>query len=171
MAILDYLIPGYKGYRLRAESRETDKLFRMYVSNLLAQDQQALEDIKVQLTHTGNLAALNPADQCSKALMKVRDRLRFANYGFSALFEGGQKKVDHERLERVEQFDKYLVDQRDLVTRQIQEIQNLLDSGENPVPAFRKLLTLIKKLDQHMETREQLIRGQVDLPPPPPAAC
>ncbi len=159
MAILDYLIPGYKGYRLRQESRETDKALRDYISKLLAQDHQRLEDIKVQLTGSGNLAALNPADQCTKVLTKVRDRLRFANYGFSALFEKGQAKVDHERLERVEQFDKELVEQRERLAAQIEEVQKVLDEGGNVAAQFRQLMGTIRGMDQHLDAREQIIRG------------
>jgi len=158
MAILDYLIPGYKGYRLRQESRETDKLFRDYVTKLLTEDHQQLEDIKVQLTSGGNLAALNPADQCTKVLTKVRDRLRFANYGFSALF--AKDKVDNQRLEQVEQFDKALVEQRDQIKTQIAQIQAALDGGDQVAAEFRKLTNLLREMDRHLNQREQLIRGQ-----------
>lgn len=159
MAILDYLIPGYKGYRLRAESRETDKLFRDYVSKMLTDDHARLESIKVDLTRTGNLAALNPADSCTKQLMRVRDRLRFANYGFSALFEKGQEKVDHNRLERIEQFDKEMVDQRQQLTQQIDKIQATLDEGGDVAPEYRKLTGLIRAMETHLNTRENMIRG------------
>ncbi|MCD6498917.1 MAG: hypothetical protein J7M25_11550 [Deltaproteobacteria bacterium] len=158
MAILDYLIPGYKGYRLRQESRETDKLFRDYVSKLLAENHQQLEDIKVQLTSGGNLAALNPADQCTKVLTKLRDRLRFSNYGFSALF--ARDKVDNQRLEQVEQFDKTLVEQREQIKGQIGQIQAVLDEGGQVAAEFRKLTNLLREMDRHLNQREQLIRGQ-----------
>ena len=36
MAVLDYLIPGYKGYRQRDEARQSDKMFREYLSKELA---------------------------------------------------------------------------------------------------------------------------------------
>lgn len=159
MAILDYLIPGYKGYRLRAESRETDKLFRDYITKMLTEDHSRLESIKVDLTRTGNLSALNPADSCSKQLTKVRDKLRFANYGFSALFEKGQEKVDHTRLGRIEEFDKQLVDHRQQLTEQIAQIQNTLDEGGNVTPELRKLTGLIRAMESHLNTREKMIRG------------
>lgn len=161
MAVLDYLIPGYKGYRLRAESRETDKLFRQYISHLLEEDHQRLEQLKVQLTRGGDLMALNPAEDCTKLLTKVRDRLRFANYGFSALFEKGQQKVDHERLEKVEQHDKQLVDQREAVSQQVQQIQAVLDEGGKTAPEFRKLVGLLRTMDETMNVRENMIRGNV----------
>jgi site-specific recombinase len=159
MAILDYLIPGYKGYRLRDESRQTDKLFRDYITQQLTAEHQKLENIKVDLTRTGNLSALNPADACTKQLTKVRDKLRFANYGFSALFEKGQRKVDHTRLERIEQFDKELVDKKDEVVKQIDQIQSVLDGGGEVAAEFRKLTGALRTMEQHMQTREQMIRG------------
>lgn len=159
MAILDYLIPGYKGYRLRAGSRETDKLFREYVSKLLEEDHQKLEQLKVELTRGGDLMALNPAEDCTKLLTKVRDRLRFANYGFSALFEKGEKKVDHERLERVEQHDKQLVDQREAVSKQVEQIQATLDEGGKPAPEYRTLAGLLRTMDETLNVRENMIRG------------
>lgn len=161
MAILDYLIPGYKGYRLRDESRETDKLFRQYISNLLQEDHQTLESIKVDLTRTGNLMSLNPAEDCTKTMTRVRDKLRFANYGFSALFEKGQQKVDHQRLERVEGHDKQLIDQREMVKQQIGQIRSMLDEGGKVDADLRKLLTLLRQMDETLNAREEIIRGNV----------
>jgi hypothetical protein len=160
MAILDYVIPGYKGYRLRAESRETDKLFRDYITKLLSEGHQKLETIKVDLTRTGNLMSLNPADSCTKQLTRVRDRLRFANYGFSALFDKGQTKVDHTRLERIEEFDKKMVDQQKEIANQIDKIQSVVDAGDDPAGEFRNLQGFIRTMDEHLNSRERMIRGQ-----------
>ncbi len=160
MAILDYVIPGYKGYRLRAESRETDKLFRDFITKRLAENHQKLETVKMDLTRTGNLASLNPADSCTKQLTRVRDRLRFANYGFSALFDKGQTKVDHARLERIEEFDKNMVEQQEKIGAQVDKIYSVVDEGGETAAEFRTLQGLIRVMDEHLNSRERMIRGQ-----------
>jgi hypothetical protein len=159
MAVLDYIIPGYKGYRERAESRETDKLLRDYLSKQLAEDSSKLESAKNDLTHSGNLAALNPADQATKVMMKVRDRLRFANYGFHDGLFGSS--AENQMLAQVQEYDKGLVDDREAVRAQVQEIENVLMEGGNVAPEFQKLTRQLREFDEKLNRREAIIRGQV----------
>ncbi len=159
MAVLDYIIPGYKGYRERAESRETDKLLRDFLSKQLAEDSSKLESAKNDLTHSGNLAALNPADQATKVMMKVRDRLRFANYGFHDGLFGSS--AENQMLAQVQEYDKGLVDDREAIRAQVQEIENVLMEGGNVAPEFQKLTRQLREFDEKLNRREAIIRGQV----------
>jgi hypothetical protein len=158
MAVLDYIIPGYKGYRQRDESRESDKLLRDFLSKQLAEDAARLENAKAELSHGGNLAALNPADQASKVMVKVRDRLRFANYGFHDGLFGSSAET--QMLATVEEFDKGLVDDRESIRTQVQEIENVLMEAGNVAPEFQKLTRLLREFDEKLNRREAIIRGQ-----------
>jgi hypothetical protein len=157
MAVLDYLIPGYKGYRERDDSRQSDKLFREYLSKELGAEATRLEQAKVELAGSGNLAALNPADQATKILTKVRDRLRFANYGFQSGLFGS--KGETEMVLKVEEYDKGLIDDKDSVRTQVQEIENVLMEGGNVEPEFRKLGRILREFDEKLNQREAIIRG------------
>ena len=157
MAVLDYIIPGYKGYRERDDSRQSDKLFRDFLAKELGAESTRLEQAKVELTNTGNLAALNPADQASKLLVKVRDRLRFANYGFQSGMFGS--KGETEMVLKVEEYDKGLIDDKDSVRTQVQEIENVLMEGGNVEPEFRKLGRILREFDEKLNQREAIIRG------------
>jgi len=159
MAVLDYIIPGYKGYKQRDESRQTDKLFREYLSKQLGEDSIKLESTKADISRGGNLAALNPADQASKVMVRVRDRLRFANYGFHAGLFGSA--AENAMLKQVEEFDKSLVDDREAVRAQVQEIENVLADGGEVAPEFQKLTRLLRDFDDKLNRREAIIRGQV----------
>ena len=157
MAVLDYLIPGYKGYRERDDSRQSDKAFREYLSKELAAESTRLEQAKVELTNTGNLAALNPADQASKLMFKVRDRLRFANYGFQSGLFGSAGET--EMVLKVEEYDKGLIDDKDTVRTQVQEIENVLMEEGNVSPEFKKLGRILREFDEKLNRREAIIRG------------
>ncbi|MFH2005958.1 MAG: hypothetical protein ABI333_05150 [bacterium] len=157
MAVLDYLIPGYKGYRQRDESRQSDKLFRDHLSKALGAEHTRLENAKTDLTHTGNLAALNPADQATKLMTKVRDRLRFANYGFQDGLFGSAGET--EMVQKVEEYDKGLIDDTASVREQVQEIENVLMEGGNVEPEFRKLTRILREFDEKLNRREAIIRG------------
>jgi len=157
MAVLDYLIPGYKGYRERDGSRQSDKLFREYLSKELGAEATRLEQAKVELAGSGNLAALNPADQTTKLLTKVRDRLRFANYGFQSGLFGSAGET--EMVLKVEEYDKGLVDDKDSVRTQVQEIENVLMEEGNVAPEFKKLGRILREFDEKLNQRESIIRG------------
>lgn len=157
MAVLDYLIPGYKGYRQRDDSRQSDKLFREYLSKELGAEANRLEQAKVELANSGNLAALNPADQTTKLLTKVRDRLRFANYGFQSGLFGSAGET--EMVLKVEEYDKGLIDDKDSVRTQVQEIENVLMEEGNVAPEFKKLGRILREFDEKLNQREAIIRG------------
>ena len=157
MAVLDYILPGYKGYRQRGEARESDKMLRDHLSKELAGESEKLESAKRELSHSGNLAALNPADQATKIMMKVRDRLKFANYGFSDGMFGS--KAETQMLQKVEEFDKGLIDDRESVRAQVQEIDNVIMEGGAVDQEFRKLSRMLREFDEKLNRREAIIRG------------
>ena len=157
MAVLDYIIPGYKGYRQRDEARQSDKLFREHLSKALAAESVRCENAKNDLTHSGNLAALNPADQATKMLMKVRDRLKFANYGFSSGLFGSKEET--QMVQAVEEYDKGLVDDTEAVRAQVQEIENVLMEAGNVAPEFQKLTRILREFDDKLNRREAIIKG------------
>ena len=157
MAVLDYIIPGYKGYRQRDESRQSDKLFREFLSKELGAESSRLESAKQELSHSGNLAALNPAEQATKVMTKVRDRLRFANYGFSSGLFGSAGET--EMVKMVEEYDRGLVDDKDAVRAQVQEIENVLMEGGSVDQEFKKLTRILREFDEKMNRRENIIRG------------
>ena len=160
MAILDYIIPGYKGYRERTEARATDRAFREYMQSKLREVHDRLERVKFQITSDlTKIALLNDAEQATMLLTKVRDRLRWSNQGFAGNLTGS--KTETEAVKSVEQHDQALEEHRVAIESAISEIEQQFAAGADLKPFFFKLTTALRQMDAHMNDRENLIRKMI----------
>lgn len=157
MAVLDYIIPGYKGYRQRTESRGTDRAFRDYMTSKLKESHDQLEQVKMQISmDVLKMDLLTDAEQTTALLTKVRDRLRWANQGFAGNLFGSSEET--EAIQAVEKFDQDLEGLRANVQAQLDTLAGSVLSIENPKPLFFQLMAALRQMDSHLNERENLIR-------------
>jgi hypothetical protein len=157
MAVLDYIIPGYKGYRQRTESRGTDRAFRDYMTSKLKESHDQLEQVKMQISmDVLKMDLLTDAEQTTALLTKVRDRLRWANQGFAGNLFGGAEET--EAIQAVEKFDQDLEGLRANVQAQLDTLAASVLTAENPKPLFFQLMAALRQMDNHLNERESLIR-------------
>ncbi|MBN2722872.1 MAG: hypothetical protein JXR95_02245 [Deltaproteobacteria bacterium] len=160
MAILDYIIPGYKGYRERTEGRATDRAFREYMGAKLKEVHDRLERVKYDITSDlSKIALLNDAEQSTMLLTKVRDRMRWSNQGFAGNLTGS--KTETEAVKAIEQFDQALEEYRQNVETAIGNIESQFGSGGDMKSAFYQLTTSLRQMDSHMNDRESLLRKTI----------
>jgi hypothetical protein len=156
MGFWEKVLPGYKGYREREDSRNTDKLLREFLSKKLRDGRAQFDEVKLSIANSGNLDLLNPAEKVTQTLTKVTDRLRFANYGFSGKWFG-KDKIDVERLERVHDFDQQLAGNVDQIQKQIQDLEQ---ADQAQIQAMlQDLQKTIRELDGALSEREQILRN------------
>lgn len=156
MGFLEKVLPGYKGYRQREDSRNSDKLLREMLSNKLRQARSRYDDTKAEIANRGNLDLLNPAEKVTQTLSRVIDRLRFANYGFSGKWFGGDK-IDVERLEKVHAFDSQLAEGVEQLDGDISALGLLDDDGQIDA-ALKALAHRIREMDEALNQREKILR-------------
>ncbi len=157
MGFLEKILPGYKGYREREDGRNSDKQLREHLSNRLKEGRSRYDDIKARLADRGNLDLLKPAEKVTQTLSLVIDRLRYANYGFTGRWFGGDK-IDAERLENVLAFDKQLAGGVDKAVGDIAALE-LLDDDAGIESALRSLARDIRELDEALNHREEILRA------------
>ncbi|HUT99962.1 MAG TPA: hypothetical protein VM425_00830 [Myxococcota bacterium] len=156
MGFLEKVLPGYKGYRQREDSRNTDKLLREMLSGKLRESRAHYDDTKAEIANRGNLDLLNPAEKVTQTLARVIDRLRYANYGFSGKWFG-KDKIDVERLEKVHTFDRQLAEGVEQIVGDIKALE-LLDEDGQINAALGALAHKIRDMDEALNQREQILR-------------
>jgi hypothetical protein len=160
MAILDYIIPGYKGYRERTESRGTDRAFREYMSAQLKAVHDQLERVKYNITSDlSKIALLNDAEQATMLLTKVRDRLRWSNQGFAGNLFGGSQET--EAIKAVEKFDQSLEDLRVKVAESLSIVEQQWSAGGDLKPHFFTLVSSLRNMDSHLNERESILKNSI----------
>jgi hypothetical protein len=155
MGFLEKILPGYRGYREREDGRDSDKKLREHLSNRLKEGRSRYDDIKARLADRGNLDLLKPAEKVTQTLSLVIDRLRYANYGFTGRWFGGDK-IDAERLEKVLAFDNQLAEDVDKAVGDIAALE-LLDDGIES--ALKSLARDIRGMDEALNRREEILRA------------
>ncbi|MBN2495952.1 MAG: hypothetical protein JXR96_15275 [Deltaproteobacteria bacterium] len=155
MGFWEKILPGYKGYKEREESRNTDKILREYLTAKLKESRARYEDFKGALTDRGNLDLFKPAEKVTQVMGRVINRLRYANYGFSGRWFG--QKIGIDELEKVHEFDKQMA------TR-VQEMQEVvkglegLDEDDAITSSLKSLADKLREMDEALNEREQILR-------------
>ena len=101
-------IPGFSGYFIKEERRENDKRLREKIFHDLDKIKSVLNEIGIRVTKSDDLSLLDEIERVRKRLEKLRDSIRYANYGYSGFFD--QKDVGEETLVSVYKVDFELID-------------------------------------------------------------
>lgn len=157
MGFLEKVLPGYKGYREREDSRNSDKLLREFFTQKLRQGRDRYDRIKERLAREGKLDLLGPAEKVTQVLSRVTDRLQYANYGFSGRWFG-KDKIDVERLDKVHTYDNQLASELDKLGERITELDKLREDGALR-QELESLVNSLFELDTALDEREAILRN------------
>lgn len=133
--ILD-AIPGLSGYRKREDRRTTDKRLREYLALRIDNARKKISDLKLDLTNEGKLSGLDDLGRLERKLSKIADSIRFANYGYSGLFD--QLKIKEEELdvlyshdlkfvETIEELEKSISQKGEGLKEAVEKVEALVD--------------------------------------------
>jgi hypothetical protein len=132
-------IPGVAGYRERESRRETDRRVREFLALRLDEGRTGLNALRNQATDAGELKALDAIGKLDRILQKSVSSLRFADYGFSGLFD--QMKVREAELDQVYAYDAALV--TDVIA-----LSDALRAGRGTVPEIATVVALTGQAEQ-----------------------
>lgn len=87
-------IPGFDGYREREIRRTADKLVREHLVGELDRVRDEVRAVTAERSRAADLTHLDELDRLERVLGKVRDNLRFADYGYTGFFDAVKIKED-----------------------------------------------------------------------------
>ena len=102
-------MPGFSGYRERQLRRKADQMVRTHLVWLLDDVRRVLKRTISKWADLGKLAQLDALDRLLGKLTKVRDNLRFADYGYTGWFDAA--KIKEDELDALYDYDLALRDQ------------------------------------------------------------
>lgn len=122
------LVPGYKGYAVRDELRNTDKKLREHLAKII----QVAECLII--LHQKTLIDANEMQSCKeweisrKSLNTLFLKIKNSTYGESSFFSENQLK--EEELEKIYSYDLEISERVSLISKTAQEeINEVLSSG------------------------------------------
>jgi hypothetical protein len=143
-------IPGVAGYREREARRETDRRIREFLAGRLDEGRAGLNVLRDQATDEGEFKALDAIGKLDRILQKSVSSLRYADYGFSGLFD--QLKIREAELDQIYAYDAALV--TDVVA-----LADTLRAGSATVPEVAALVALAgtaEQLDLRIARRREI---------------
>ena len=145
-------IPGIAGYRERESRRETDRRLREFLAGRLDEGRKRLNALRNWATDAGQLKALDAIGRLDRTLQKSVSSLRYADYGFSGLFD--QMKIREAELNEVYAYDAALI-------AEVVALSDKLTAGTGTTPDLASILALgdpAEQLDLRIARRRELFQ-------------
>lgn len=121
------LIPGYNGYAIRDEIRNTDKLLRDKLSALIQQSEKNIIEHQQKLIKNEEIQSCKEWEISRKALNTLMSKVKLTTYGESSFFSENQLK--EEELNKIHFFDLEISEKASIISKTIEsEINELLCS-------------------------------------------
>jgi hypothetical protein len=150
-------VPGFAGYKTSEDRRIADKQLRAVIGERLSKINDRLDGVVDTLTRGGTLDGLPLIDQSSRRLERLIDKMRFADYGYAAVFDRVQ--MGDAELARIYQYDAAIMGELGKFEDAMIEIEQGTTDGAHLRSALVKLDALTAELDRRFEGRKHLFDG------------
>lgn len=147
-------VPGFGGYKKKEIRREADKIERSHLAESLDSCLAKLDEVKLDLMKRGTMEGLADLDVTMRKIRTVRDRIQFADYGYSGAFDA--TKAGQAQLDALAAFSRSL----EAEVAGVGEFATALSAAS---PSLRTDIGLladrVEALDARFKEREHLITG------------
>ena len=139
-------IPGFRGYLERELRRDVDKMQRDWLANQVDRARFALNGTIRAWTKAGRLDVLSTAGSVEKALDRLANRIRHADYGASGFFDA--VKIRDAELEKIYAFDLALSETLEYLALQIEQLPPSSDDD-----TVNRLYDAVQAADRRFDER------------------
>lgn len=152
-------IPGFRGYRLREDLRDADKMLRMQLAKKLGMQRKQLEDCRGLITKTYNSKPLDLLGGLISSFKRVEGEVEHAEMGYSGFAADIQIKEDE--LNRLYEFDAGLIMDVNQMTASIESLKPALVASDDPnsILALNELKARIADFEMIFNRRISVIEG------------
>jgi hypothetical protein len=142
-------IPGYKGYTIREEKRNTDKKLRDILASKISDSEKEIISQQQHLISKKELKSCEEWELVRKSLNALQSKIKFAPYGESSFFSENQLKEIE--LDQIHELDLAISE----------SIEQLCSTIENQIHSFspHEVNLLIKNIEKSIQGRSQFIQN------------
>jgi hypothetical protein len=154
LANLAHLIPGFAGYKAVEDRRTADKQLRAVIGERLTGIQDRLDAVVEGISRSGSLDGLALIDQTKRRLGRLIDRMRFADYGYSAVFDRVQ--LGEPELARLYQYDTGIMNELPSFDSAVMGVEAAAGDPAKLTQALQTFDALTAEFDRRFEARQHL---------------
>ena len=151
------LVPGIGPYQDREGLREADKRVRTHLGEMLRVLARELESSQRLLSDPAGFDRLPAVDRVARLLNTAADRVRFASYGFTGVFD--LHKIRERELAGLHAFDTRLME---ALPRLQERVRALTAASERPEwfeQATAAAEAAIRDFERTLDERDAIARG------------
>ena len=152
-------IPGFRGYKLREQRREADRMVRDHIYRSLEQSRDDLTICFQALNDAKATELVEPVNRLIAKLDRVAEKVNRASYGYSGFFDA--IKVDEPELDNMLAYDTQLMDLARKIGDATSGFKADLTQGklENARTNQTDLDSLVSNLESAFDQRKGVIEG------------
>lgn len=154
---LGSVTPGWKGYQERQERRKADQILRQTLAEKLTEQRRRLDVAINELIENNRYDLVDNVGSAVTQLQTFIDRVRFASYGYSGLFDA--VKINQKELEQIYNFDMALFDYVERLNTANDRLQEAISTGQGMLETVRIIRDICREANNTFDEREHLILG------------
>ncbi len=153
------VLPGFRGYKLREQRREADRIVRNYIYDVLEHSRDDLGKCFQILTDGKISELLEPMNRLIAKLDRVAEKVNHASYGYSGFFDS--VKIEEPELDRMLTYDTQLMDLARKFSEMTTSLRNDLNQGkvETARDVQQGLNSSLGNLESAFDQRRSVIEG------------
>jgi len=153
------VLPGFRGYKLREQRREADKIVRNHIYDALEQSRSDMTKSLQTLVDSKATELVEPTNRLIAILDRVAEKINHASYGYSGFFDS--IKIEEPELDRMLAFDTQLMDSVRKFGDSVRSLRDALGQGksENLRSMQDSIESALRDLEATFDQRKMVIEG------------
>jgi hypothetical protein len=152
------LVPGWRGYRIKEERRNADRILRDQIVSRLRRSADKIEDIRTAVVEEEIEEAYKLVDSLMSRTEKLVSQIEHADYGYRPFFDA--IKIKEDDLENMLRYDTWFVEQIQTFDQRSNDVLSLVeDDPDEAIGHIKDLRKMISEMNRKWKDREQVIMG------------
>jgi hypothetical protein len=150
-------IPGFAGYKAVEDRRIADKQLRAVIGEHISAVKDRLDRVVDALSRSGKMDSLALIDQGGRKLERLADQMRFADYGYNAVFDHAQ--IGDAQLIQIYQYDATIMSEVSQFDGAATAVETAGTDSDRLRAALTALDSLTADFDRRFQGRKHLFDG------------
>ena len=151
-------IPGFRGYRIREDLRDSDRMLRAQMSKLLKAQRQGMEESR-ELVQDFTSPQLDNIGRVINNFKKIERAVEHADVGYSGI--SADVRIKEDEINRLYEFDASLIDDINAMSWGVQRLKTALDNGDKSEAEMeiKAVKSALSQFDTTFKKRKLVITG------------
>lgn len=122
-------VPGFRGYRLKEDLRDSDRMLRAQLTKLLGRQRRGLEDCRAIVAQNFNSTQLDAIGSLINQFKTVEGLVLHAETGYSGI--AADIRVKENELNQLYEYDTSMIDNVGIISKSVSSLKKSLKASDD----------------------------------------